>query len=128
MKVIMFSFFIVLINACSTLTGVSNSKDSGIKKEYSVSPKEAKEITKKILDSLKVEVSEKYSNDNNTFVGKSWNSIWHWGTLIGVWLDKVNESATMVTVKIMRSYKLQMKVDITEEEFHNTFSKEASKN
>ena len=115
-------FFIVVVSACATMTDVLKDKDEGTAAIYKIDPNTAWDIAKTVLRWEDCETIEenRVSNYMLTTVGQNFISE---GSLIGVWVEPVNEDETKITIVSKRKVQTNFATGLTESSFQDSYSK-----
>jgi hypothetical protein len=106
---------------CASMSDVLRSKDDGSVQVYSVNQDKAWEIAITVLRWEDCETIEEHRKDNYmlTTTGQNFVSA---GTLIGVWVEPINEVNTKVTVVTKRKVQTNVSTGLTETTFQNRFA------
>ena len=126
MKLIKFiiSFYtVVFLSACATMTDVLKDKEEGTVATYQIDKETAWDIAKTVLRWENCETIEenKLSNYMLTTVGQNFVSE---GSLVGVWVEPLNDNETKITVVTKRKVQTNLATGLTETTFQDSFSKE----
>lgn len=126
MKHIICSFIIIVsliyFTGCATLSDVLKDKDSGTVQVYPVNFNQAWEIATTVLRWEDCETIEEHKSSNYmlTTVGQNFVSA---GSVVGVWVEPVDNENTKVTVVTKRKIQTNLATGLTETTFHNSFKK-----
>ena len=125
MKLIKFiiSFYtVVFLSACATMTDVLKDKEEGTVATYQIDKETAWDIAKTVLRWENCETIEenKLSNYMLTTVGQNFVSE---GSLVGVWVEPLNDNETKITVVTKRKVQTNLATGLTETTFQDSFSK-----
>jgi hypothetical protein len=107
---------------CATMTDVLKDKEEGTSAIYTIDKDIAWDIAKTVLrweDSETIE-ENKLSNYMLTTVGRNFVSE---GSLVGVWVEPVNEEETKITVVTKRKVQTNLATGLTESTFQDSFAK-----
>lgn len=112
----------VIIIGCATMSDVLKDKEEGTAAIYKIDKDTAWDIAKTVLrweDSETIE-ENKLSNYMLTTVGRNFVSE---GSLVGVWVEPVNEEETKITIVTKRKVQTNLATGLTESTFQESFSK-----
>ena len=111
-----------IISSCATMTDVLKNKEEGTSAIYSIDKDRAWDIAKTVLRWEDCETIEenKLSNYMLTTVGQNFVSE---GSLVGVWVEPVNDQETKITVVTKRKVQTNLATGLTESTFQASFSK-----
>ncbi len=98
----------------------SKERGGGTSKVYPINADQAWEIAKTAFRWERTEAVEEHRSEGYmlTSIGESLIS---WGTMLGVWVEPVNDNRTRVTVVIKRKNPTEVLTPVTEAMFHDDF-------
>ena len=113
---------VTILGACATMTDVLKNKEEGTVAVYQIDRDSAWDIAKTVLRWEDCETIEenKLSNYMLTTVGQTFVSE---GSLVGVWVESVNENETKITVVTKRKVQTNIATGLTETTFQESFAK-----
>ena len=115
-------FFISLtIGGCASMSDVLKSKDDGTAITYPVNQDQAWDIAMTVLrwEGCKTIEEDKSQGYMLTTVGQNFISA---GSLIGVWIDKIDTDNTKVTIVSKRKVQTNIATGLTEGTFQKRFA------
>jgi hypothetical protein len=89
-------------------------------KVYPVNADQAWEIAKTVFRWERTEAVEEHRSEGYMLTSSE-ESLISWGTMIGVWIEPVNNNSTRVTVVIKRKNPTEVLTPVTEAMFHDDF-------
>ncbi len=111
----------VCLIGCASMSDVVASKEEGTARNYSVKSDRAWDIAMTVLRWEGAETIEEHRTEGYMLTTTSANMVTS-GTLIGVWVDKVNTSTSKVTVVTKRKMSTNIATGLTESTFHDRFA------
>lgn len=113
---------VIFITSCATLQDVLKDKENGTQKVYPVNFEQAWEISMAVLRWEDCETIEQHKSEGYmlTTVGQNLISS---GSVVGVWVDKVDNKNSNVTIVTKRKIATNLATGLTESTFHDTFEK-----
>jgi len=117
-----FAVVLIITGACATMTDVLKDKEDGTVAVYKIDSETAWDIAKTVLRWENCETIEenKLSNYMLTTVGRNLVSE---GSLVGVWVEPVNDDETKITVVTKRKVQTNLATGLTESTFQESFGK-----
>jgi hypothetical protein len=103
------------------MSDVLRSKDEGTVQVYSVDQGKAWEIAMTVLRWENCETIEEHQKENYMLTTTGQNFVSS-GTLIGIWVEKINEGNTKVTVVTKRKVQTNIATGLTETTFQRRFA------
>ncbi len=112
----------ICIAGCATMHDVIQSKERGrgMSKVYPINADQAWEIAKTVLRWERTDAVEEHRSEGYMLMSTEENLI-SWGTMIGVWIEPVNNDSTKVTVVVKRKNPTEVLTPVTEAVFHDDF-------
>lgn len=122
MKIMGFLLIWVCITGCATMSDVVQSKERGrgTSKVYPVNADQAWEIAKTVFRWERADAVEEHRSEGYMLTS-SGESLISWGTVMGVWIEPVNNDSTKVTAVIKRKNPTDFLTPLTEVTFHEDF-------
>ena len=122
MKIMGFLLMGICITGCATMRDVVQSKERGrgMSKVYPVNADQAWEIAKTVFRWERTEAVEEHRS-GGYMLTSSGESLISWGTMIGVWVERVSNDSTRVTVVVKRKNPTEVLTPVTEAIFHDDF-------
>jgi hypothetical protein len=122
MKMMGFLLILVCATGCATMSDVVRSKErgKGTSKVYRVNADEAWEIAKTVFRWEQTDAIEEHRSEGYMLTSSGESSV-SWGTVMGVWIEPVNDDSTRVTVVIKRKNPTEVLIALTETTFHEDF-------
>lgn len=113
--------FGLMIAGCASMSDVLSSKEDGTAVTYPVNQDQAWDIAMTVLRWEGCETIEEHKSQGYmlTTIGQGFFSP---GSLIGVWVDKVDANNTKVTIVSKRKEETSIATGLTEGTFHKRFS------
>ncbi len=111
----------VLIVGCASMSDVMSSKDEGTAVTYTVGTDRAWDIAMTVLRWEGAETIEEHRKDGYMLTTTSADMV-SAGTLIGVWVDKISDKSTKVTVVTKRKMSTNIATGLTETTFHERYA------
>ena len=113
---------ILFFSGCATMTDVLKDKEEGTAAVYDIDKDTAWDVAKTVLRWEDCETIEenKLSNYMLTTVGQNFVSE---GTLIGVWVEPVENDKSKITVVTKRKVQTNIATGLTETTFQESYSK-----
>jgi hypothetical protein len=109
------------LSGCASMSDVLKSKDEGTVYVYNVNEEQAWKIAMTVLRWEDAETIEEHRDENYMLTTTGANLV-SAGTLIGVWVEPVNDSDTKVTVVTKRKMQTNVATGLTETTFHKRYS------
>jgi hypothetical protein len=124
MQILVLLLFVVCLTRCATtLSDVVKSKEmgEGTSRIYQVSVAQAWEVTKKVLDWEGIGAIEDHRSEGYVLItsGTTW---FFRGTLIGIWVEPLNNVQSKVTVITKSKRSMDTFVGLSETDFHEHFA------
>ena len=115
-------FLGLLLAGCATLSDVLKDKEEGTVAIYKIDKDSAWDIAKTVLRWEDCETIEenKLSNYMLTTVGRNFISE---GSVVGVWVEPVNDEETKITVVSKRKVQTNLATGMTESTFQESYAK-----
>jgi len=110
-----------LFGSCATMSDVLSSKDDGTAEIYPVGFDKAWDIATTVLRWEGAESIE-HHKDKGYMVTQTSQNLVSAGALIGVWVDKIDNSHSKVTVVTKRKMATNIATGLTESTFHSRFA------
>ena len=112
----------VIFYGCATMSDVVRDKEKGTQKSYPINFEQAWDIAITVLRWEGCETIEQHQNSGYmlTTIGQDFFSD---GTLVGVWLEEIDQDNTKMTVVTKRKEQLNLATGLTETTFHSSFEK-----
>ncbi len=122
MKIMGFLLMGICITGCATMRDVVQSKErgEGMSKVYPVNADQAWEIAKAVFRWERTEALEEHRSEGYMLTSTEASPL-SWGTIIGVWIEPVNNDHTRVTVVVKRKNPAEVSTPVTEAIFHDDF-------
>ena len=122
MKITGFLLIWVCLTGCATMSDVVQSKERGrgTSKVYPVNADQAWEIAKTVFRWERTDAVEEHRSEGYMLTS-SGESLISWGTVMGVWIEPVNNGSTKVTAVIKRKNPTEVLTSLTEAIFHEDF-------
>lgn len=122
MKIMGCLLILVCVTGCATMSDVVRSREQGkgTSKVYRVNADEAWEIAKMVFRWEETDAVEEHRSEGYMLT-RSGESLISSGTLIGVWIERVNDESTRVTVVIKNKNPTEVIIAVTEAAFHDDF-------
>jgi hypothetical protein len=119
--ILVFMVLVAVLNGCATMVDVVRAKDEGTVKVYPVNEDQAWEIAKTVFRWEGADTIEEHRAENYmlTSGGINWAS---WGTVMGAWIEPVDDNNTRVTVVTKRRIATNLVTTLTETTFHKRFA------
>ncbi len=114
-------FIFIFFNSCATMSDVLSSKDDGTAEIYPVGFDKAWDIATTVLRWEGAESIE-HHKDKGYMVTQTSQNLVLAGALIGVWVDKIDNSHSKVTVVTKRKMATNIATGLTESTFHSKFA------
>jgi len=110
-----------LLVGCATMSDVLKSKDEGTAQTYPVKSDQAWEIAMTVLRWEGCETIEEHRTSGYmlTTFGQNFVSA---GSLVGVWVEPVNDASTRVTIVTKRKVQTNLATGLTESTFQRRFA------
>ncbi len=112
--------FLVFIG-CASMSDVLKSKDEGTVNVYNVTEEQAWKIAITVLRWEDAETIEEH-RDEHYLLTTTGADLVSAGTLIGVWIEPVNNKDTKVTVVTKRKMQTNLATGLTETTFHRRYA------
>jgi hypothetical protein len=127
MKIMGFLVIWVCVTGCATMGDVIQSKErgEGTRKVYPVNADQAWEIAKAVFRWERTDAIEEHRSEGYMLTS-SRESLISWGTVMGVWIESVDNDNTRVTAIIKRRNPAEFLTSLTETTFHEEFELAAS--
>ena len=112
----------VCSTGCATMSDVVQSKERGrgTSKVYPVNADQAWEIAKTVFRWERTDAVEEHRSEGYMLTS-SGESLISWGTVMGVWIEPVNNDSTKVTAVMKRKNPTDFLTPLTEDTFHEDF-------
>jgi len=122
MKITGFLLIWVCLTGCATMSDVVQSKERGrgTSKVYPVNADQAWEIAKTVFRWERTDAVEEHRSEGYMLTS-SGESLISWGTVMGVWIEPVDNGSTKVTAVIKRKNPTEVLTSLTEAIFHEDF-------
>jgi len=122
MKIMGCLLILVCATGCATMSDVVRSKEQGkgTSKVYRVNANEAWEIAKAVFRWEETDAVEEHRSEGYMLTSSGENSV-SWGVVMGVWIERVNDESSRVTVVIKRKNPTEVLIALTEAAFHDDF-------
>ena len=122
MKITEFLLIWVCLTGCATMSDVVQSKERGrgTSKVYPVNADQAWDIAKTVFRWERTDAVEEHRSEGYMLTS-SGESLISWGTVMGVWIEPVNNGSTKVTAVIKRKNPTEVLTSLTEAIFHEDF-------
>jgi len=122
MKIMGCLLILVCAPGCATMSDVVRSKEQGkgTSKVYRVNADEAWEIAKAVFRWEETDAVEEHRSEGYMLTSSGESSV-SWGVVMGVWIERVNDESTRVTVVIKRKNPTEVLIALTEAAFHDDF-------
>ncbi len=113
-----------LFSGCSTLNSVIEAKEDGkgTVKVYDINMDDAWTLAKKSFRWGGADAIEEYKEEGYMLTSKGMNLVSS-GSVMGAWLEKVDDDKTRVTVITKRRISTNIATGMTEDKFHRLFAK-----
>jgi hypothetical protein len=98
----------------------SKEQGKGTSKVYRVNADEAWEIAKTVFHWEETDAVEEHRSEGYMLTSSGESSV-SWGVVMGVWIERVNDESTRVTVVIKRKNPTEVLIALTEAAFHDDF-------
>ena len=110
------------LTACATVGDVPSYKPEGVVRTYPVTYDQAWVIASTLLQWKGAHVVEEHRQERymSTTIGSGG---FHWGAVMGVWIEPVTDASTQVTIVTKRRMPT-IGTPLTEAEFHRRFADE----
>jgi len=112
---------LLTLSGCASMSDVLQSKNEGTVNVYPVNEEEAWKIAMTVLRWEDAETIEEHRDEHYMLTTTGVNLV-SAGTLIGVWVEPVNENDTKVTVVTKRKMQTNVATGLTETTFQKRFS------
>lgn len=121
-----YTFLFILVTlftlaGCASMSDVLQSKNEGTVNVYSVNEEQAWKIAMTVLRWENAETIEEHRNEHYMLTTTGVNLV-SAGTLIGVWVEPVNDNDTKITVVTKRKMQTNVATGLTETTFQKRFS------
>ena len=107
---------------CASLNDVVSAKHEGTAKIYETNFDQAWEAAKTTFRWEGSDAIEEHQEDGYMLTSSGMNMV-SWGTVMGAWVDVVDEERCEVTVVTKRRMAVNVATTLTETTFHETFAK-----
>lgn len=123
LKIFLPIFFIsvALLSGCATMNDVLNSKDEGTVQVYSIDSDQAWEIAKTVFRWEGTDAIEEHRSQNYMLTSSGANLV-SMGTVMGAWVEPIDEANTKVTIVTKRRMATNIATTLTESTFHRRFA------
>lgn len=115
---------VMLVNGCATMNDVVRVKEDGTEgttKVYPVNVDQAWEISKTVFRWEGSDAIEEHKDQGYMLTSSGVNAF-SWGTVMGAWIDPVDNSNSKVTVVTKRRITINVATTLTEGTYHKRFS------
>ena len=121
-RIICFSFVVLLLSSCSTLNSVVKAKEEGkgTTVVYDVNFEDAWTLSKKSFRWGGADAIEEYKDEGYMLTSKGMNLVSS-GSVMGAWVEKTSNGKSKVTVISKRRISTQIATGMTEGKFHKFF-------
>ncbi|HSP87477.1 MAG TPA: hypothetical protein VLN45_05050 [Ignavibacteriaceae bacterium] len=113
--------FLITASGCASMSDVLKSKDEGTVNVYPVNEEQAWKIALAVLRWEDCETIEEHRDENYMLTTTGMNLV-SAGTLVGVWVEPVNENDTKVTIVTKRKMQTNIATGLTESTFQKRFA------
>jgi len=113
--------FLITLSGCASMSDVLKSKDEGTVNVYPVNEEQAWKIAMTVLRWEDCETIEEHRDEHYMLTTTGMNMV-SAGTLVGVWVESVNEDDTKVTVVTKRKMQTNLATGLTETTFQKRFA------
>lgn len=122
MKIMALLLIGVCVTGCTTMSDVVRSKErgKGTSRVYPVNADQAWEIAKTVFRWEQTDDIEEHRSEGYMLTS-SGESLISWGTVMGVWIESVDNDNTRVTAVIKRKNQADFLIPLTETTFHEDF-------
>ncbi len=112
---------LVWLSGCATMGDVAVSKDKGTKAVYPVTADQAWDIAKAVFRWEGADAIEEHRQDGYMLTSSGMNLV-SYGTVMGAWIDPVDNGHTQVTVVTKRRLSTNIATTLTEATFQKRFA------
>lgn len=122
--IIILSLFLSFLCGCSNFNDVIRVKEDGSEgttKVYPVNADQAWKISKTVFRWEGADAIEEHRDEGYMLTSSGMNFV-SWGTVMGAWVDLVDNENTKVTVVTKRRITTNIATTLTEGTFHNRFA------
>ena len=109
------------LTGCATMSDVVEAKHEGTSEVYTVNADQAWEIAKAVFRWEGADVIEEHRDEGYLLASSGMNAV-SWGTVMGAWIDPIDEDTTKVTVVTKRRVAVNVATTLTETTFHKDFA------
>jgi len=124
LQVIIFLSYVALFTGCATMNDVVQVKDAGTEgttKVYPVNADQAWEISKTVFRWEGSDAIEEHRDQGYMLTSSGINLV-SWGTVMGAWIEPVDNNNTKVTVVTKRRVTINIATTLTEGTYHRRFA------
>jgi hypothetical protein len=114
-------FIFLTLPGCASMSDVLQSKNEGTVNVYNVNETQAWKIAMTVLRWEDAETIEEHRDEHYMLTTTGVNLV-SAGTLIGVWVESVNENDTKVTIVTKRKMQTNVATGLTETTFHKRYA------
>jgi len=111
----------ILLAGCATMGDVVRAKDEGTSKVYPVNADQAWDIAKTVFRWEGADAIEEHRKEGYMLTSSGMNFV-SIGTVMGAWIDPIDQNNTKVTVVTKRRIATNIATTLTETTFHNRFA------
>lgn len=127
-KALFIACFILTLGGCATMNDVvsaENSGKEGTTKNYAVNQDQAWDIAKKVFRCEGSDAIEEHRSEGYMLTSSGLNLV-SCGTVMGAWIQPINENTTKVTVVTKRRVTINIATTLTESTFQKRFAEEVA--
>jgi len=124
LQVIIFLSYVALFTGCATMNDVVQVKEAGTEgtmKVYPVNADQAWEISKTVFRWEGSDAIEEHRDQGYMLTSSGINLV-SWGTVMGAWIEPVDNNNTKVTVVTKRRVTINIATTLTEGTYHRRFA------
>ena len=124
MKRLLTIAFVAALTGCATMNDVTRVKESGAEgttEVYPVTADQAWDISKSVFRWEGSDAIEEH-RDQGYMLTSSGMNMFSWGTVMGAWIEPVDQSNTKVTVVTKRRVTINVVTTLTEGTYHKRFA------
>ena len=111
----------ILFAGCASMSDVVKAKDEGTAKVYPVNGDQAWEIAKNVFRWEGSDAIEEHRAQNYMLTSSGMNLV-SMGTVMGAWIEPVDQNNTRVIVVTKRKIATNIATTLTEDTFHKRFA------
>ncbi len=116
-----FLVFVLIFGGCATMSDVVRSKAEGTSEVYPVNADQAWDIAKTVLRWEGADEIEEHRKEGYMLASSGMDMI-SYGTVMGAWIDSIDQNNTKVTVVTKRRLAMSLATTLTEKTFHIRFA------